>query len=127
MSRPRFSSSAVVSLIAVLMAHATSAQVAPVSTATPPSLLVVAGGSTVAQTDFPITRIAVTNPDIADATVLDATQVLVDGKATGAVSLIIWGANRMIQYTVIVYPPTPSLQRQLKLLFPGEDIRVNQA
>jgi pilus assembly protein CpaC len=126
MTRPGHSSSfAVLSLSALFMAGATSEPVAQNSP--PQSLLVVAGGSTVIQTDFPITRIAVTNPDVADATVLDAMQVLVDGKATGTVSLILWGADRMVQYTVIVYPPTPSLQRQLKLLFPGEDIQVNQA
>ena len=41
----------------------------PVITPSIPSLLVVAGGSTVVKTDFPVTRIAVTNPDVADATV----------------------------------------------------------
>ncbi|HEY3045774.1 MAG TPA: type II and III secretion system protein family protein [Vicinamibacterales bacterium] len=126
---PRWRSSlAIMSLVTLGFAHAAPAQIAQVSTPAPPSLLVVAGGSTVVQTDFPITRIAVTNPDVADATVLDANQVLVDGKTAGSVSLIIWGAdNRMVQYTVVVYPATPSLQRQLKLLFPGEDIQVNQA
>jgi pilus assembly protein CpaC len=92
-----------------------------------PSLLVVAGGSTVVQTDFPITRIAVANPEIADATLVDPQEVLVDGKAAGTVSLIVWGRNRLQQYVVVVFPPTPSLQRQLKLLFPSEDIRVSLA
>lgn len=92
-----------------------------------PTLLVVAGGSTVVQTDYPITRIALTNSDIADATVVDPRQVLVDGKAAGAVSLIVWGASQMRQYAVVVYPPTPSLQRQFKLLFPNDDIAVNVA
>jgi pilus assembly protein CpaC len=129
MSRRRRSSLAVASwtvAIAALVAQGASAQVAQVATAVP-SLLVVAGGSTVIQTDYAITRIAVTNPDVADATVLDASQVLVDGKTAGSVSLILWGTGRMTQYTVVVYPATPSLQRQLKLLFPREDIQVNQA
>jgi pilus assembly protein CpaC len=91
------------------------------------TLLVVAGGSTVVRTDFPITRIAVTNPDIANATVVDRKEVLVDGKAAGSVSLIVWAGEKMLQYAVVVYPPTPSLQRQLGLLFPGDDIRVNVA
>lgn len=92
-----------------------------------PTLLVVAGGSTVVQTDFPITRIAVTNPEIADATVVDPHEVLVDGKSAGTVSLIVWGDGRMVQYAVVVFPPTPSLQRQLKLIFPGEDVQVSAA
>jgi pilus assembly protein CpaC len=92
-----------------------------------PTLLVVAGGSTVVRTDFPITRIAVTNPDIANAMVVDPKEVLVDGRAAGSVSLIVWGPEQMLQYAIVVYPPTPSLQRQLGLLFPGEEIHVNVA
>jgi pilus assembly protein CpaC len=92
-----------------------------------PSLLVVAGGSTVVRTTFPVTRISVTNPEIADAVVVDPNEVLVDGKTAGTVSLIVWGKGQMQQYAVVVFPPTPSLQRQLKTLFPGEDIRVNVA
>jgi pilus assembly protein CpaC len=92
-----------------------------------PTLLVVAGGSTVVQTDFPITRVAVANPEIADATVVDPRQVLVDGKTSGTVSLIVWGRSDMKQYAVNVFPATPTLQRQFQLLFPGEDIHVNVA
>src|SRR4051812_1547629 len=124
--RSRFAVVCLTITAAAFLAQATAAQVAQVAAAVP-SLLVVAGGSTVVQTEFPITRIAVTNPDVADATVLDASQVLVDGKVAGSVSLIIWGTGHMTQYTVVVYPATPSLQRQLKLLFPREDIQVNQA
>ncbi|MFN2581497.1 MAG: type II and III secretion system protein family protein [Candidatus Dormibacteria bacterium] len=92
-----------------------------------PTLLVVAGGSTVVQTEFPVTRIAVTNPDIADARVIDPRQVLVDGKASGTVSLIVWGQKDMLQYAVNVFPATPTLQRQFQLLFPGEDLHVSVA
>lgn len=92
-----------------------------------PTLFVVAGGSTVVQTDFPITRIAVNNPEIADATVVDPREVLVDGKTAGTVSLIVWGPQRMLQYAVVVFPATPSLQRQLKLIFPEQDIQISMA
>jgi pilus assembly protein CpaC len=106
-----------------------SGETAAAVVATPafPTLLVVAGGSTVVQTDFPITRVAVANPEIADATVVDPTQVLVDGKVSGTVSLIVWGKKDMRQYAVNVFPATPTLQRQFQLLFPGEDIHVNVA
>ena len=92
-----------------------------------PLLFVVAGGSTVVQSELPITRIAITNPAIADATVIDPKQVLVDGKTPGDVSLIVWTGSQLKQYGVVVYPPTPSLQRQLKTLFPDEDIHVSVA
>jgi pilus assembly protein CpaC len=92
-----------------------------------PTLLVVAGGSTVVQTEFPVTRIAVANPEIADAHVVDPRQVLVDGKTSGTVSLIVWGQKEMVQYAVNVFPATPTLQRQFQLLFPGEDLHVSVA
>ena len=44
-------------------------------------------------TDFDITRIAVTNPAIADAVVVQPREILIDGKAPGTVSLIVWGAD----------------------------------
>src|SRR5438034_8868568 len=92
-----------------------------------PSLMIVAGGSTVIQTDFPIKRFALTNPAIADAMVVDPRQLLVDGKSAGNVSLIVWGESRLVSYDVMVYPPTPSLQRQLHALFPTEEITVSVA
>jgi pilus assembly protein CpaC len=97
-------------------------------TAPPVTVMVVTGGSTVVKTDFPITRIAVNNPAVADATVVDPRQLLVDGKTAGTVSLIVWGAGQqLMQYEITVYPPTPALQRQFKLLFPNEDIQVSVA
>ena len=60
---------------------ATATTGAPVSGSMPTiTVMVVAGGSTVVKTDFPITRFALNNPAVADATVVDPTQLLVDGK-----------------------------------------------
>ena len=52
-----------------------------------------AGRSTVLATDFDITRIAITNPAIADAVVVQPREILIDGKAPGTVSLIVWGGG----------------------------------
>lgn len=83
-----------------------------------------AGRSTVVQTDFDITRIAITDPAIADATVVQPREVLIDGKAAGTVSLIIWGSGARRQYDVVVDPGVSTLEQRLQQLFPGEDIRV---
>ena len=53
-------------------------------------VLVTAGRSTVVATDFDVTRIAVTNPDVADAVVVQPREILIDGKKAGTVSLIVW-------------------------------------
>jgi len=90
-------------------------------------LVVTAGRSRILTTDFDITRIAVTNPAVADATVVQLREVLVDGKAAGTVSLIVWGIAQRRQYDVVVEPPVSTLQQHLQALFPGEDIRVSQS
>jgi pilus assembly protein CpaC len=82
--------------------------------------------STVLTTDFDITRIAVTNPAVADATVVEPREILVDGKSAGTVSLIIWGQGQRSQYDVVVDPGVASIQQRLQALFPGEDIQASQ-
>jgi pilus assembly protein CpaC len=59
-------------------------------------------------TEFDITRIAITNPAIADATVVQPREVLIDGKAPGTISLVIWGTDRRDQYDVVVEQPVKS-------------------
>jgi pilus assembly protein CpaC len=87
-------------------------------------ILLTAGRSTVLATPFDITRIAVTNPAVADAVVVQPREVLIDGKAAGTVSLIIWGGDQRVQYDVVVDPGVTTLQQTYQQLFPGEDIRV---
>jgi pilus assembly protein CpaC len=38
----------------------------------------------------PVKRVAISNPDVADATVISPTQLMVDGKAAGVTSMIVW-------------------------------------
>jgi pilus assembly protein CpaC len=85
-------------------------------------IVLTAGRSTVLPTEFDITRIAITNPGVADAVVVQPREVLIDGKSAGTVSLIIWGVARRAQYDVVVEPGVSTLQQRLQALFPGEDI-----
>ena len=86
---------------------------------------VTAGRSTVVPTDFAITRIAITNPEVADAVVVQPREILIDGKKAGTVSLIVWGADRRAQYDIVVEPAITTLEQHLQTLFPGEDIAVS--
>jgi pilus assembly protein CpaC len=87
-------------------------------------VVLTAGRSTVLMTPFDVTRIAVTNPAVADAVVVQPREVLIDGKASGTVSLIVWGRSERRQYDVVVDPGVTTLQQTFQQLFPGEDIRV---
>jgi pilus assembly protein CpaC len=88
-------------------------------------VLLTTGRSTVLDVEFDITRIAVTNPAIADAVVVQPREILIDGKAPGTVSLIVWGGDRRVQYDVVVQQPVTSLEQQLQVLFPREEIQVS--
>jgi pilus assembly protein CpaC len=88
-------------------------------------IALTAGRSTVLRTSYDITRIAVTNPEVADATVVQPREVLIDAKTPGTISLIVWGLSEREQYDLVVEPGVTNLEQQLHALFPGEDIRVN--
>jgi pilus assembly protein CpaC len=88
-------------------------------------IVLTAGRSTVLTTDFDITRIAVTNPAVADAVVVQPHEVLIDGKGPGTVSLIVWGSDGRRQYDVVVDPGVSALEQRLQSLFPGEDVQVS--
>jgi pilus assembly protein CpaC len=110
-----------------VLAPAVSGQV-PASNAPEPAVQhigLTAGRSSVLSTDFEITRIAVTNPAVADATVVQPREILIDGKAAGTVSLIIWGADQRRQYDIVVDPGISPLEQRLRALFPGEEISVS--
>ncbi|HEU5257973.1 MAG TPA: pilus assembly protein N-terminal domain-containing protein [Vicinamibacterales bacterium] len=112
--------------VAVLVGSASIAlaQQAPAPAPAIEKVPLTAGRSTVLMTEFDITRVAVTDPAIADATVVQPREVLIDGKMPGTVSLIIWGAAERRQYDLVVEPGVSTLEQRLQALFPGEDIRV---
>ena len=90
------------------------------------SVAITAGRSTVLTTPFDITRVAVTNPAIADATVVRPREILIDGKGPGTVSLIVWGGDLRNNYDIVVEPTVLTIEQRLRALFPGEDISVSQ-
>lgn len=109
--------------LAVVLASASLGAQAPAPTAVT-QVSVTAGRSTIVTTEFDVTRIAITNPAIADAVVVRPREILVDGKAAGTISLIVWGATERTQYDVVVEQPVSALEQQLHQLFPQEEIQV---
>lgn len=103
---------------------AQTAQPGATATEIPQRVLLTAGRSTVLVTEFDITRLAVTNPAVADAVVVKPREVLVDGKGSGTVSLIVWGATERKHYDIVVDPGVTNLQQNFMALFPTEDINV---
>ena len=119
----RKSSAFATAALLYLMAQPTAAQ-QPAQAGGFDKIKITAGQSTVMTTDFDVTRLAVTNPLVADATVVQPREILIDGKAAGTISLVLWGSGRRTQYELIIEPAVTSLQQKLQALFPGEDIQV---
>ena len=91
----------------------------------PERLVVTAGRSMVLTTEFDIVRFSITDPAIANASVVQPREVLIDGRAPGTISLILWGPGIRRQYDVVVEPGISTLEQQLRALYPGEDIRLS--
>jgi pilus assembly protein CpaC len=91
------------------------------SDAIPVSLLV--GRSTVIDVGTPIARVSLTSADIADALVTSASQLLINGKTPGTISMFVWERSGALRrYEIAVHRDLATLQSQLKELFPGEPI-----
>ena len=115
-------------MVSPIAAQNAAQPAAPAAQATDTSgferVVLTAGRSTVLNTPFDVTRIAVTNPAVADAVVVQPREVLIDGKSAGTVSLIVWGGDQRRQYDIVVDPGVTTLQQTFQQLFPGEDLRV---
>ncbi|MFQ5529166.1 MAG: type II and III secretion system protein family protein [Gemmatimonadota bacterium] len=84
-----------------------------------------AGGSSVIETQASVTRVAIADPSIIDVLPVTARELVINGKASGTTSLLIWdAAGTRSWYSVRVSPDAANLEADLKRLFPGEDVAV---
>lgn len=76
---------------------------------------------------WPVKRVAVTAPEIADVQVLTPRQILLQGKAMGSTDLILWGEKEEVYKTrVEVVANIEQLMAQIKQHFPKETITLSQ-
>ena len=93
--------------------------------AAPVMVSLVAGRSTVIDVGAPIARVSLTSADIADALVTSSSQLLVNGKVPGTISMFVWDRSGAVRlYEVKVQRDIDHLGEQMKQLFPGEAIEV---
>lgn len=73
-------------------------------------------------------RVSVSNADIAEAVVVSPNELLLNGKAIGTTSLVIWDAEgRRTLYPVEVSLDAASLENHFRALFPGEGVEVTSS
>lgn len=133
--------------LALLAGQAVRAQSVPAQTAPaaqPPAaettyadstneLSVTVGKSVLVDCAQPIQRVAVGVGDIAEATAISPTEIMVDGKAAGETSLIIWdihGGRQFFNVTVraqatVTGDSLDAIRRELRAELPGQTIRVS--
>ena len=95
-------------LFALLMVSMAMAYPAPALAADPAEqrmirLEVTIGRSQVVDLKEPFTRVSVTNPAVADVFVVSPNQILVNGKAVGVTSLVVFYPERTMFFDVVVH------------------------
>ncbi len=99
----------------------------------PNALFVNAGKSVIVKSALPIERVSIGFGDVAEATAISPQEVLVNGKAPGETSLIIWqqGGGRLF-FDVMVQPSRfvstsklDMLRREINRELPGQKIDVS--
>jgi pilus assembly protein CpaC len=96
--------------------------------AAPGKLTVTIGKSLIIDSPVNIRRVSVANGDLVEAVAVDPKQVLINGKAAGETSLVIWqdGGSRLL-YDLTVRLSTAkldALRQQIAREFPGENINL---
>ena len=89
------------------------------------ALHIFVGKSVVINLQTPVTRILSSNPAVIETLATSPTQVVVEGKAAGSSSLILWdtgGHSQMLDVTVDVN--VASLRAALEQTYPGEQVTV---
>jgi pilus assembly protein CpaC len=98
---------------------------APQGSEAPQSLHLLVGRSLVITSPTRIKRLSLADPAIAEAIVVSPNQVLVNGKAPGGVSLLLWDASDQSQdFEVSVDIDTLTLSQKIHDVFPNEPVQV---
>jgi pilus assembly protein CpaC len=95
---------------------------------TEPSRVVSLGRGTSAliTTSRPVERVALGDPEIADAVVISPREVLINSQTVGTTTLFVWDeANFVEMYTLEVTPDIGSIDRQIDALFPELDVSLS--
>src|ERR1700752_1734233 len=70
-------------------------------------------------------RVSISQPEVADVVVVAPSQLLINGKAVGTTSLIVFNEQGDVSnYDLIVLPDVGALRGQFRLLVPNEKVEV---
>ena len=83
------------------------------------------GASVLLVNPVSLQRFSVGDPNIAEATIVSPTEVVINGKGLGSTTLLIWDNSTQVKvYSVEVTADAPALERYLRQVMPDEQIAV---
>ena len=88
---------------------------------------VTIGKSQVVDLKEAFTRVSVTNPAIADIFVVTPNQILINGKAAGVTSLVVFYPNKTLYFDLVVQTDIALLKERIKTIAPRDEIEVRAA
>jgi pilus assembly protein CpaC len=91
----------------------------------PPTISVTVNKSMVFRLAERAKRVSVSQPAVADVVVVAPSQLLINGKAVGTTSLIVFNEKGEVSnYDLIVLPDVAALRGEFRLLLPNEKVEV---
>lgn len=81
------------------------------------------GKSQLVKFDEPVNRISIANPSLADLVLISPQEMIINGKAGGTTSLIIWGSKKdPLFFDLVVKNDTSQLLKAIKELSPEQNL-----
>ena len=127
-------------LSALVLAPASAEQPSPGGAATdtpaepaqladaPQSLHILVGRSLVITSPTRIKRVSLADPTIAEVDVISPTQIVINGKAPGGVSLLLWDeADQSQAFEIAVDIDVLGLRQEIHDVFPSEPVQIGTA
>jgi pilus assembly protein CpaC len=125
-------------IVLIALSRQAPAQTAPATEPATPAVITAAqqtapvaltiGRTSTVTAPWPVKRIAVTDPKVADIQMISPRQVMITGKTAGTTDLLMWNSNEeAITRPVTVAPDHSALQTELARLFPDAKIEVHQS
>jgi pilus assembly protein CpaC len=113
-------------VVAVALAFALTAQTAMAQPQSAPAITVTVNKSMVFRLAERAKRVSVSQPQVADVLVVAPTQLLINGKAIGTTSLIIFDEKgEVTNFDLVVAPDIAAMRGQLRSVFPDEKIEIS--
>ncbi len=112
-------------LVSLLGAVAPAAETTQAAAGRSEEISMTVGKAVILDHPDEITRVSISDPQVADAVAVSTKEVLLNAKGPGITTLVIWSkSGERNFFTLNVNPNVQQIQTQLQQTFPGENIQL---